>query len=153
MLETADPIGIHAQAATLQAFELMCFTELTPLPEPEAVTGERLVAQVDFDGNIGGRLRMELPAAAANAIAANFFGDDGNERSASQVQSLVCELTNIICGSLLSQLNPASVVVLSTPELYTTAEGSALGTSYSFRLDEWPVRISMAWSSPEERVA
>ena len=153
MPELSNQIDSYVETAAVQAFEVMCFAELTPAQEYMAIEGKRIVAQVDFDHEASGQMRMELPPAVAQAIAANFFGDDDGALSDTQVRSMVAELTNIICGSLLSRLNPTSLMMLSSPEIFMADEDCHLASCYNFQLDGFPVLISIGWNESKERVA
>lgn len=153
MPDVSNAIDGYVKAAAVQAFEVMCFVELTPAAENLPITGRRIVAQVDFDHEASGQLRLELPPEAAETIASNFFGGDEANLSESQVRSLVAELTNIICGSLLSRLNPGSLMMLSSPEIYVADEDCHVGSRYDFQLEGHPVLVSIAWDERKDRVA
>jgi len=153
MLDVFNAIDGYVEAAAVQAFEVMCFAELTPAAENLPITGKRIVAQVDFDHKASGQLRLELPPEAAGIIASNFFGGDEAELSESQVRSLVAELTNIICGSLLSRLNSGSLMMLSSPEIFVADEDCHVGSRYYCQLDGHPVLVSIAWNECKDRIA
>ena len=58
-----------------------------------------------------------MPTATARVMAANFLGLDENDIAESQVAEVTCELTNIICGSVLTRLEHGARFELLHPEI------------------------------------
>ncbi len=69
-------------------------------------------AVVEFEGPLRGRLALRSPRAVSAVLAADFHGESP---SAEDVGAVVLELTNIVCGNLLSQLHAAEVFCLGAP--------------------------------------
>src|SRR5215467_8467792 len=63
--------------------------------------GAQLTAEVSFDGDPSGHLTLSASARAARSIAADFLAEEEPVLSEQQVGEVLCELANIICGSVL----------------------------------------------------
>src|SRR4051794_38968597 len=79
--------------------------------EPECI------ARLSFEGEPSGWLALRVTAHAARSVAADFLGEDEGELSDGQVGEVVCELANMICGSLLSRVERNATFRLETPQL------------------------------------
>ena len=76
-----------------------------------------LICGVDFAGEPSGSLTLRLSLGAARSIAADFLGEDAATLSAFQVGHVVLELSNIICGSVLSRIESDTTFRLESPRL------------------------------------
>jgi len=65
---------------------------------------QELAVQVAFSGQPSGCLTLRIAAATGRIIAAGFLGEDECVLSEQQVSEVICELANIICGSVLSRV-------------------------------------------------
>ncbi|HMF79438.1 MAG TPA: chemotaxis protein CheX [Bryobacteraceae bacterium] len=100
-----------------QALETMFFAL------PDAISSERLrpsgelvAGSLTFAGEPPGRFGIVLSEPVARTIAANFLGsDDENALTPDQIGDVVAELTNIICGSVLTDLEAKVNFDLSSP--------------------------------------
>ena len=81
-----------------------------------------LAARVSFEGDPSGALTLRISCAAARQIAADFLGAEIEEVSERQVVEVICELSNMICGSLLSRVEDAATFKLSAPSLLPSDE-------------------------------
>lgn len=100
------------------------------LGEPQDAAGEPAVtAHLTFDGDPPGWLTLRVTAAAARSVAADFLGEEESELSERQIGEVVCELANMICGSVLSRVERNATFRLSTPRLIAPGEegGPAAG--------------------------
>jgi CheY-specific phosphatase CheX len=95
-------------------FFISAFEE--PLPEP-ASSRPCLTAQLVFDGDPPGSLALRTTCAAARSIAADFLGEEQGALSAGQVEEVVCELANMICGAVLSRVESQAVFRLGSPRI------------------------------------
>jgi len=82
-----------------------------------ALLDSALVAAVAFHGDPSGRLILQVSRSAARSIAADFLGEEEPVLSEQQVEEVICELANIICGSVLSSIEDDSAFRLQTPQL------------------------------------
>jgi CheY-specific phosphatase CheX len=104
--------------AVSSVLETMFFTAPLGLAEEES-GGACLGARVAFRGSPSGEVRLCLSEASAQLLAAGFLGEDEQSLSPEQTGLVVCELANMLCGSLLSQLESQKHFDLAAPELDT----------------------------------
>ena len=103
------------QTAVDEVLEKMFFLgTLQELGEPG---GEELTAHMSFDGNPSGSMTLRIVSRAARSIAADFLGEDECGIGEQQMGEVVCELTNMVCGSLLSKVEPNTTFRLNSPTL------------------------------------
>lgn len=96
--------------------ETMFFSAPLGPAEPEFGDGV-LKARLVFRGRPGGTLSLSVSAPGARMLAADFLGEDAETMAESAPGEVVCELANMICGRLLSQLENRETFQLETPEL------------------------------------
>jgi CheY-specific phosphatase CheX len=112
---------------------------------------DQITAQLTFEGQPPGALTMRVTSAAARQIAADFLGVDEQEVSELRVAEVVCELANMICGSVLSRMESASSFHLSTPQIVPPPESSATGpysTVYGVELANGRLGVSVTTGTP-----
>jgi CheY-specific phosphatase CheX len=115
-----QPLLPVVAACTAEVLEQMFFIRaLAEGASEEAPPDSRLAAAVIFHGAPSGQLILQVTTAAARSIAADFLGEDEPVLSEQQVGEVICELANIICGSVLSHVESESTFHLDTPELQT----------------------------------
>jgi CheY-specific phosphatase CheX len=108
------------EAAATDTLETMCFFGVMG-PMDEMPDGEEhLAARLTFRGDVNGAFHATLVLPAAWAIAANFLGEEPEDITLPRVEAVVCELANMICGSVLSNYKRDGHFELSSPEI--TAE-------------------------------
>ena len=105
--------------------ETMFFTEAELAPCEHAWLGRRPCARIRFEGSHFGEMLLGVSAEAADPIAASFLGLDPMELTDAQRGQVIQELTNILCGAMLSHLWPESQLLLSSPELTPWTSGRA----------------------------
>ena len=104
-----------------EVLEKMFFVDLVDAPPGEAL-GARIAAELIFDGHPPGAFRLILDQEAAKSAAADFLGENPSELSEDQLNEVVCELANMICGSVLSRIESSATFRLSKPVIVTTTE-------------------------------
>ncbi len=104
-------------AAAAEVLETMFFTTVGGEPEAGQAPVEWISAALEFHGEPGGRFRVGASRPAARALAASFLGLDESEVSGGQVGEVICELANMICGSVVSRLESGAPIQLLHPEL------------------------------------
>src|SRR5271165_6215349 len=67
-------------------------------------SGPVTAAHLTFEGDPPGSLTLRMTPAAARSVAADFLGEEEAELSPKQIGEVVCELANMICGSVLSRV-------------------------------------------------
>jgi CheY-specific phosphatase CheX len=101
-----------------EVLEKMFFVQA--LEEPSGVAaapGELIAVKLTFEGSPSGTLTVCISTAAARQIAADFLGEDETALSTAQVGEVVCELSNMICGSVLSRVESSTTFRLAAPHL------------------------------------
>jgi CheY-specific phosphatase CheX len=73
---------------------------------------------LEFHGQFSGQFAIGLPSHTAHVLAENFEGDDSSPPE-ELVASVIAELTNILCGALLSRLDRNGLFDLGTPTSLT----------------------------------
>ena len=105
------------ESAVSEVLESMCF--ISSEGEAADMAGSSysdwIRGELDFSGSPGGTFGIAVPPSTAVAIAANFLGEDESDLSAEQTVEVVCELTNMVCGTLLAQLDSRQAFSLSSP--------------------------------------
>jgi hypothetical protein len=97
--------------------ESMFFRE-APAEIPEmAADQDAMTVHVTFEGDPPGCFRMRLARTAANAIAADFLGEDAGSVSRQQSTDVALELGNMICGAVLSRIESSATFRLGSPRV------------------------------------
>ena len=102
------------EAVLEQMFFIQCLE-----PPSAAVWGPELAAHLAFEGDLSGHLSLRFTAAVARSVAADFLGTEAFELSERQIEDVLCELANMICGSVLSRLESSATFRLSAPSIVT----------------------------------
>ncbi len=74
-------------------------------------------AALRFKGHPSGGFRVSVPRTLARVVGAGFLGCEELEVSDAQAEGVVCELANMICGSVLSRLESEATFRITHPEL------------------------------------
>lgn len=105
-------------AAASDVLETMFFSPvIDETPVSEAPGEAALAARLQFSGARSGSFTVRVTEGAARMIAANFLAEETDEPAPSQVAEVVCELTNMMCGAVLSRLDRGAHFDLSSPTL------------------------------------
>ena len=93
-----------------------------------------------FAGDISGVFGLSVDVAAALTMAANFLGEEESDVSPAEVDEVVGELANMLCGSLVSGISSAQKFVLSHPEpllaqTVVKSAARALGDTLVIKMD------------------
>ena len=113
--------GQWLSEAAAEVLETMFFTTLATdtgesLPAPP-IAAPCLSVRLSFRGTLSGRLGIRVPPGTARRIAANFLGIEPAEATGAQIEDVLSELSNMLCGSVLSRLEGESVFELLHPEI------------------------------------
>jgi CheY-specific phosphatase CheX len=132
-----------------EVLETMFFTGV--VEEDSKESGVAMVsAELAFLGTLSGRFGVRVPHSTGRQIASSFLGLDESELAEEQIGEVVCELTNMVCGSVLSRVEAGARFELKHPEVdpqntdwrrHKDAVGSTFG------LEEGTVTI---WMTLEE---
>jgi CheY-specific phosphatase CheX len=102
-----------------EVLETMFFTGVAE-DNIEEDAASLICAELTFHGQPSGRFGVRVPPRTGRLIAASFLGLDESEVSERQVADVVCELTNMFCGSVLSRVEAGARFELMHPEIDTT---------------------------------
>ena len=116
--------------AVTEVLEKMFFIRLLEDPRAAAELSRRapasssegeIAARVAFHGEPSGALSLRLDYRAARAIAADFLGEEEAELIRQQVEEVVGELANMVCGAVLSNVESAVSFRLDQPAMLDAA--------------------------------
>jgi CheY-specific phosphatase CheX len=139
---------------TEEVLEQMFFVQ--PVEEPlaqkstEAVDSSHLSVDVGFSGEPSGRLLLRISKPAARSIAADFLAEDEAVLSEQQVGDVVCELANIICGSVLTRVESRTSFQLGSPRLLCQVPEPEIRPVAVRSLDLWNGNIIIALTTESE---
>ncbi|MEP7366242.1 MAG: chemotaxis protein CheX [Acidobacteriota bacterium] len=109
------------QEAAEEVLETMFFLTVDREVEWEEVSGkEHHYAEMDFQGAAEGRLELAVSEDLAPVLASGFFGKDESELTPAEIAAVICELANMLCGSVLSRLESGSLFQLGAPQMMAT---------------------------------
>jgi hypothetical protein len=114
-----------------EVLEKMFFIDLLDPAAGDPPDG--IAAELSFEGDPPGTFHLALDPAAAQSAAADFLGEDPADLSAEQLNEVVCELANMICGSVLSRIESSATFRLSKPHIAPAAEFPSTAPEASFQ--------------------
>ncbi|MGO9232396.1 MAG: chemotaxis protein CheX [Bryobacteraceae bacterium] len=121
----SNDIQTALASAVEEVLETMCFT--TPLASAEGAAppegdggAPAITVELRFEGSPSGGFRVSVPMKLARVVGAGFLGLEETEVSDSRAEEVVCELGNMICGSILSRLECKATFQITHPELTPT---------------------------------
>jgi CheY-specific phosphatase CheX len=149
-MQPTDYEQVFLESAS-EVMETMFFTGVVPDEGNQDDSAALLSAELTFHGKVSGKFGVRLPLHSARLIGANFLGSD--EVSDEQAAQVVCELANMLCGSVLSRVEGEARFELRHPELDKAnrdwrSENSAVG--YTFGTEEGSLTM---WIAFEPRMA
>ena len=130
--------------AATEVLECMFFTSVIGDPEPGKYPPEQwILARLSFRGNPAGRFGAGTPLETGRKITAAFLGGEEDTLTERQIGEVICELANMLCGSVLSSLARETRFELSHPEIEPPGavfprDATACRT---FRLEEGPLAV------------
>jgi len=136
------------QLVATEVLETMFFTEAELAPCEHAWLHARInpapCARIGFEGSHLGEMLLGVSPEAAGPIAASFLGLDLVELTGAQRGQVIQELSNILCGGMVSHLWPESKLTLASPELTAWQEWPEEGTLHRcFAIPEGRLAISI----------
>ena len=102
--------------------ETMFFAEAEPgAPVPDEQRSRMTAVRIGFDGGLRGEFRIAFEPHLARALAAAFLGLDEGEVAEEEVNQVLCETANMICGAALSRIESDEHMRLDMPALVDDA--------------------------------
>jgi hypothetical protein len=136
---------VDAQQAMFESatevLETMFFTSLAGVAAPAWNEANCLDASLTFGGGRAGAFGVHAPLAVARRIAANFLGADEDALTPEQIGQVLCELTNMLCGSTLCRLAKDTLVDLASPMLSAAPPHDARVATRTLELEEGPLAV------------
>jgi CheY-specific phosphatase CheX len=119
-------LGTAVQESVVEVLEKMFFIRAfeEPLEEGES-SGCSIAVFLAFEGDPPGSLTLRTTRAVGRSIAADFLGDDEAALSERQVEEVVCELANMICGAVLSRVESRAAFSLGSPQILPDANSAS----------------------------
>ena len=131
--------------------ETMFFEEAVESACNHAWIESALSVHVRFDGSHTGEFLMSVSPGAAQCIACGFLGIDPEELLEGQCGQVLLELTNILCGAVMSHLFPESSLNLDPPEAVPSGAVPPGSMHRCFQLPDGPVAVSIQLFQEPER--
>ena len=128
--------------------ETMFFSESFGPCQPDPAL-EELEAEVSFTGETSGTVGVRISKDAASSLAASFLGESEDTLSEIQVGHVVCELTNMLCGCIVSKMPARVCFSLGSPGLLGGKASNSNGivqVQQSFAIERGTLTISMSSS-------
>lgn len=144
----SGPLSRALAGVTEDALETMFY--LFPEEQPSA-DGNSLEPPVSalfrFRGQPSGAVLISLSLAAARTATANFLALDESEPGTEQIGEVVCELANMIGGTLMSAIENGSPLQLFPPELAPAGifAGQQPAASHTFFVENGELAVSLYW--------
>ena len=134
-----------------EVLETMFFTEAELTACEHGWLGGAACARIRFDGSHFGEMLLGVSMEAADPIAASFLGLEPVELTDAQRGQVIQELSNILCGAMLSHLWPESKLALLSPELTPWQEWPRAGPLHRcFTIPEGMLAISIRLAPPAQ---
>lgn len=149
----AAHIGACLAEAAQEVLETMFFLTIEGAAD-WAEAGRRLHRHccVDFHGPLEGRLDLAVSGDLAPALASGFTGRGEDELTSGDIDGVLCEMANMLCGSVLSRAEPDALFSLSAPRV-TSGEAEAPGVCRVFDLGLGDVRVCVSLHTPGPKAA
>ena len=134
--------------AAIEVLESMFFTSVLDTMDPEEHSAEGWVsAQLSFRGTPPGRFGIRTSPEVARKLAASFLGQEEDSVTETQYGDVICELDNMLCGSVLSRMEKDSLFELSQPKIGPDEKPDDVNALCGFVLEEGPMQV---WMTIEE---
>lgn len=120
-----------------------CAMDSRPAPE--------ITVRVNFHGQPSGRLSLHLNCNAAQSIAGDFLGEEERGLEQRQIEEVVCELANMICGAVLSRVESTATFRLDSPAIGDPGDsdlGLAETAMHAFPIGNGDLRAKIWMEAP-----
>lgn len=146
-------------AAAREVLETMFFALIEESSADGAThqSTDRIGAALSFHGACEGHLAVSLDRDAAQRLAASFFGDCGDgdcgdyeeSPTSEQCVSVMAELANMVCGSMLSRLEKKATFCLETPEALPVGAEVGGWIEKDLVLENGLLRLAFSLTTPD----
>jgi CheY-specific phosphatase CheX len=137
--------------AAKDVLETMYFAEAYAVDPSEFTDPPGVLARVRFRGDLQGTLDVGISASSAERLAADFLGE--STVTPDQIVMNVCEMANMICGSVLSSSRHDGYFRLDSPVIENAPQPpTAPVESCTLDLGDGVLFIRMALLEPRDAV-
>jgi CheY-specific phosphatase CheX len=149
LLERDELMAAELVGAARDVLNVMFYTDI--MDEADECAHEKpfpLQVRVNFTGDQCGEFRMEVDDLAAGGMAGSFLGAGlVNKPSGEEVDQVMGELGNMICGAFLSRYEKEGLFALSSPEVVRPAGGEIAGVHRGLELMEGFMDLRVRWGA------
>jgi CheY-specific phosphatase CheX len=132
--------------AARDVLNVMFFSDVIDEAEQCGCARHPIQVLVTFEGDQIGEFRMEIDDRAAEALAGSFLGTDPVQGpSELEVDQVMGELGNMVCGAFLSRFEKEGLFALSSPKVIRPANGSLHGVRKALQLSEGCMDLRVCW--------
>ncbi|HTP85848.1 MAG TPA: chemotaxis protein CheX [Bryobacteraceae bacterium] len=125
---TEAELGAAVAEAARSVLETMFFAEVEACAPLTAEQQQNMTGvAVQFDGGMRGEFLIGFDPRVAGVLASGFLGADEADVSPAEVEQVLCETANMICGAALSHIEAEDHMRLGTPGPADAASGFASG--------------------------
>jgi CheY-specific phosphatase CheX len=137
---TEISIAQALRESVVEVLERMFFIEASEEADDVAAAEDpKVQVELNFEGDPPGAFRLSLARGAAALIAADFLGEDAGSVSPRQVDDVARELTNMICGAVLSRVESSVTFRLAPPAILPDAAPWIADTSCTVETGNGPL--------------
>lgn len=148
MTETARSGALRD--AVEEVLEKMFFVQGEGQASRDRPPEELIAARVDFKGSPSGALYLRITLRAAHGMAADFLGEEVSELPVNRTSEVICELANMICGSVLSRVEGDTTFRLSPPIAIVETGGvvktSDGGIAHNVELSDGALSVTIVYT-------
>ncbi|MFN0105467.1 MAG: chemotaxis protein CheX [Bryobacteraceae bacterium] len=144
----SDVVGAARDVLNVMFFsDVLEEAEAPPAPRPDT-----LQVYVRFDGDGEGEFQMEVDDSTAESLAGSFLGaEPGTRPNPEEVQQVMGELGNMVCGAFLSRYEKDGLFNLSSPTIDRANSAMPTGVARSLQLLDGTMDLRINWSVPVHR--
>lgn len=150
MLETHVSQTVFDSASAV--LETMCFAcVLGPAEDGIFLPEESVASTVSFKGDLAGRMMVAVPDGYARNLASSFLGVEEGDVSPIMTRQFISELTNMICGSVLTELDSNGDFQLASPVAEPATASAEMSCLHVLDTGDGVVAIGLRLEGADER--
>lgn len=146
----SDVVGAARDVLNVMFFsDVLEEADAPPEPRPDTMQ-----VYVKFDGDGEGEFQMEVDDMTAESLAGSFLGaEPGSRPNPEEVQQVMGELGNMVCGAFLSRYEKDGLFNLSSPTIDRANSAMPAGVARSLQLLDGTMDVRINWSVPVNRLS
>ncbi|MBI2690181.1 MAG: chemotaxis protein CheX [Acidobacteria bacterium] len=149
LLHRDEVMAAEMVGAARDVLNVMFFTDILEEADECACTRPLPIqVRVTFTGHQSGEFRLEVDELAAGSLAGSFLGADPVAGpNPEEVDQVMGELGNMICGAFLSRFEKEGLFALASPQVHRPAHGEIPGIHRGLELMDGFMDLRMCWGS------